>query len=87
MFDQINRLDEVTNGLACAHSLMGFLLDYFRQADPDPTLLAVRYSMYCDMACIIHDILHNEKIKAEEVVSELFKTWDAINANMKAVTA
>lgn len=78
MFDQLEKLNEISRELTKAKSLLAFLGDYFKKDEPEPTLLMNRYKMYSDMYNVIFDIIIKQEKQAEEVTDEIYNIARAL---------
>ena len=78
MFEQLEKLNEVSMGLTKIKTLLCFLGDYFRDSNPDATSLLTRYSMYNEINSMAIDITHDKMEELDATINELANMWKTL---------
>ena len=63
-----DKLEQISSELKKAHSLLGFLGDYFKEANPTAGFLLTRYQMYSHLRCVVDDIILAQGQQLDELV-------------------
>jgi|GEM_PF-3006340 len=83
LLESTNKLNEVGIYLDRAHSMMGFLADYFDSANPDSSMLLCRYGMYRDLNYAILSIISEQVEVIEKISDEIFEAHKKIQGVVK----